>query len=208
MRGSRATTAGVLLCIAALCSAARTVSATTILPMTFDQLLDQAATVVRGEVVDVRSEFRERRDQRTIETIVTFRIHSVIKGASGALLQLEFLGGTVGADTLRVAGQAQFAVGDHDFLFIEGDRQSVSPIVGLGLGRFPIRRDAFTGRMFVTTYEGQPFVGVLEFGRTVRAAAGTKFPAANAGAASSVGFSDAAFERLVVERIRDRQVRH
>lgn len=204
MCGSRVTTTGAWLCVAALCCVPRAVFGTTRLPLTFDQVLDQAATVVRAEVVDVRSEWRELREHRTIETVVTFRIHSVLKGSSGALLQLDFLGGTIGEDTLRVAGQTQFAVGDQDFLFIESDRRSVSPIVGLGLGRFPIQRDAFTGRVFVTTFEGQPFVGVRDFGRGMRATAGTRFPAASVAAPSTVGLSDADFERFVLERIRGR----
>jgi hypothetical protein len=56
--------------LVALLSFAPTVSTTTVLPLTFDELLAEAATIVRGEVVDVRSDWRDR--QPGSGPIVTF----------------------------------------------------------------------------------------------------------------------------------------
>jgi hypothetical protein len=177
-------------------------AATSLIPLTFDELIAQAATIVRCDIVDVRSEWRETREERVIVTLVTIRVRSALKGSSRDVVQLEFPGGTIRDITLRVAGTPQFAAGDEEFLFINSG-QTISPLVGFGLGRFSIHHDAFTHRTFVTSFDGKPFRGLVDFSRATRAAAQTEFPRTPIERAASVGLSDGDFESLVRNRLAD-----
>src|SRR5713226_5542098 len=56
-------------------------TATSIVPLTFDELITRATVIFRGEVVDVRSEWRDSRDGRAIVSLVTFNVESSMKGA-------------------------------------------------------------------------------------------------------------------------------
>lgn len=173
--------------------------ATTVIPPTFDELVARAATIVRGQVVDVRSEWRDSRSDRTIVTLVTFTVDSVVKGPASIQILLEFMGGTVDDVTLRIAGMPQFRVGDRDILFVSDAGRPVSPIVGFAFGRFPVRRDVFTGREFVTTYDGRAFASTAEIGQPNRTAAARGFPRAG----PSVSLSVADFETLIRRKIQD-----
>src|SRR5262245_59646830 len=128
---SRAVLVGVL----ALVLFARNAHATTALRMTFDELVARASLIFRGEVIDLRSEWQYDETGRHIVTIVTFRVRSVLKGAQSDTIRLEFLGGTIGEETLRVADSPQFSIGDRDILFVHDRDRPVSPIVGSAPGR-------------------------------------------------------------------------
>ena len=183
--------------VALLCFA-QTVSTTTVLPPTFDELLAEAATIVRAEVVDVRSDWRDRRPgSGPIVTFVTVRVQQTLKGGSSTQMLLEFLGGTVGDSTLTVAEMPQFRVGDRDILFINDAGRPVSPIVGFFVGRFPIRVDAFTGREFVTTFDGRPLSDAADIG-SAPAKSLSALRARTSGAALSV----AAVETLIRQRLQ------
>jgi len=188
---ARGVTLVALLCVAS------TVRATTVLPMTFDELLAEASTIVKGEVVEVRSDWRDRRPgEGPIVTYVTVRVQETLKGGPATQMLLEFLGGTVGDLTLAVAEIPQFKVGDRDILFINDAGRPSSPIVGFFTGRFPIRVDAFTGREFVTTFDGRPLSDVADIGR-----APAKSLSAMRALTSGPALSVAAVETLIRQRL-------
>jgi hypothetical protein len=188
------------LMLAGCLSFAPTVSTTSVASMTFDELLAESAIVVRGEVVDVRSDWRDRRpDSGPIVTFVTVRVQQTLKGAPSPQLLLQFLGGTVGDRTLRVAEMPQFKVGDRDILFINDVAQPASPIVGFFIGRFPIRVDAFSGREFVTTYDGRPLSDAADIG-SAPAKSLSAMRASTPGAALSV----AAVEAVIRQRLQSK----
>jgi hypothetical protein len=146
-----------LACVASL-------SATTVLPITFEELVSEATTIVRGEVVDVRAEWRDHADGAEIVTKVTVRVQQILKGRPGTQLELAFLGGTIGDRTLAISDMPQFRVGERDFLFIDDVSRPASPLVGFFAGRLSIRVDALTHREFVTTFDGKPFSTLADFG--------------------------------------------
>ncbi len=199
---------GALAAIAIACILAPRLSATSVLPLTFDDLVTRATTIVRCDVVDVRAEWRERRDDRAIVTVVTIRVQSVLKGSSGNMVRLDFLGGAVDDTSLRVAGMPSFAVGDQAFLFIDGTGAALSPLVGFGLGRFAIQHDAFTQRAFVTNFDGRAFRGPTDFGRATRARAQTGFPPTRLEVEPAAALSDRDFETLIRQKVRDLPARH
>jgi hypothetical protein len=186
------------LMLAAWLSFAPTVSTTSVVPLTFDELLAEAATIVRGEVTDVRSEWRDRQPgSGPIVTFVTVRVQQTLKGGPSPQLLLQFLGGTVGDQTLTVAEMPQFKIGDRDILFINDAGRPASPIVGVFLGRFTIKVDAFTGREFVTTFDGRPLSDAADIGGAP-AKSLSAMRAPTPGAALSV----AAVETLIRQRLQ------
>ncbi len=137
--------------------------ATTVVAPTFDELVAKAQYVFLGEVVARQSEWRETASGRAIYTLVTFKVLEPIKGITSVQTALEFLGGEVGDEGLRVAGMPVFAVGDRDILFAHGGPRTMSPLVGFMHGRLRVLRDR-SGREFIATYDGRPLASPKEFG--------------------------------------------
>ena len=131
---------------------------------TFDELVARAESVFLGRVVALRSTWVDSRAGRAIVTDVTFAIERTVKGTVYAERSLEFLGGTIGDDTLRVSGMPEFHVGDRDVLFVSETGRPVSPLVGFMYGRFRVVRDARTGTELVRTHDGRPLGSVDEVG--------------------------------------------
>jgi hypothetical protein len=147
-----------VLCVSALLAGAVTASSTTVIPPTFDELISRAQIIFQGEVVDRRSEWETTAQGRSIITRVTFRVATVLKGRAAAAIQLSFLGGTIGDETLTVSDMPRFLVGDRDVLFVSPELHAVSPLVGFAHGRYRIVRNAVTGADEVRTHDGQAIV--------------------------------------------------
>jgi hypothetical protein len=155
--------------------------ATTVVPPTFEQLVQQAEFIFQGTVTDVRSIWEGEGAQRHIETYVTFQVADAIKGnAVGTTYTIQMLGGTVGDDTLVITDAPKFRVGDHDILFVENNGQQFVPLVGIMYGRFRVQHDDQTGSDIVLNNEGEPLRDPTQLGRDENAAT-----AADAGAAIS-----------------------
>jgi hypothetical protein len=128
--------------------------ATTVIPPDFQQLVDQSDYIVRAVVKSVTSEMRSDGPNRHIITKVDLNVTEVISGTPPQPLVLEMLGGTVGAEAMVVEGAPQFKVGDEDILFVHGNGQQFNPLVALMHGRYPIKRDAATGREYMARSNG------------------------------------------------------
>jgi hypothetical protein len=135
---------------------------TTVLPMKFEALVAEAQTIIRGEIIDVRSDWRDGARDAPIVTKVTVRVLEALKGSPPPQLVLEFLGGTVGDTTLEVSDMPRFTVGERDFLFVNQTERTVSPLVGVFVGRWAIHADALTHREFVTTADGRLLTDVAD----------------------------------------------
>jgi hypothetical protein len=145
-------------------AAATPASSTTVTAPTFDELVLQSELVIVARVVATRSAWVNSRAGRSIVTDVTVSIERTLKGPTYAERSLEFLGGTVGEDTLHVDGMPEFHVGDRAVLFINEAGRPASPIVGFMYGRFPIVRDATTGVDMVRTHDGRPLASTQDVG--------------------------------------------
>ena len=140
-------------------------NATTVIPPTFEQLVQQAEFIFQGAVTDVRSVWEGEGAQRHIETYVTFQVGDAIKGSSVGTYTIQMLGGTVGDDTLVITDAPKFQVGDHDILFVEHNGQQFVPLVGIMYGRFRVQHDEQTGRDIVLNNEGEPVSDLTKLGR-------------------------------------------
>lgn len=132
------------------------VTATTVVPPTFDQLVQQAELIFQGTVTDTKSVWEGEGAQRTIETYVTFQIADSVNGNAGSSYTIRMLGGTVGDESLVVTDAPKFQVGDREILFVEHNYDQFVPLVGIGHGRFHVQRDEETGRDVVVDHEGAP----------------------------------------------------
>src|SRR5712692_9550883 len=143
-----------LLSLALIGIAITCITATTVIPPTFEQLVQQAELIFQGTVTDVRSVWEGEGAQRHINTYVTFQIADSVKGNPGTSYTIRILGGTVGDETMEVTDTPKFNVGDRDILFVEHNNEQFVPLVGIKHGRFHVQRDEQTGRDVVLNGEG------------------------------------------------------
>src|SRR5438132_12711820 len=117
------------------------VSATIVVPPTFDQLVQQAEVIFQGTVTNVRSVWEGEGAQRHIDTYVTFQVQESVKGNAGASYTIRMLGGRVGDETMEVTDTPKFNGGDRDILFVEHNNEQFVPLVGITHGRFHVQRN-------------------------------------------------------------------
>jgi hypothetical protein len=138
------------------------VRALTVVPPTFDELVAEAETIVRGEVTAVRAEEFDSPQGRGVRTHVTLRVERALKGAPGAEITLVQLGGSTGRQTLLIPGLPQFHVGERQIVFVARNERVFCPIVGIGHGRYHVRREAATGREYIVRDNEAPLVALAE----------------------------------------------
>ena len=149
-----------LICTLLMAGVARS---TTVIPPTFESLVSSANTIFVGEVMDVRADWVPTPQGRALKTYVTFRVEDVWKGRVGTVTQLEFLGGTVGGVTMEVVGMPTFSDGQRSVLFVHGDVQTASPLVGFWHGRLRIEKDP-NGVDRVRTHDGRSLGSAAQIG--------------------------------------------
>lgn len=184
-----------LASVALLC-AALSAHAMSVLPPSFDELVGEAETVVRGEVTSVRAAYVDTPAGRAIKTFVTFHVERTLKGPAekADTLTLVFLGGTVGGDTLRVPGMPSFHLGDHEIVFVRGNGSTLCPLIAAGHGRYRVLHDAASNRDYIARENHTPLESTAEVGLPLEA------PAAAAQMKSPArALTPADFEARVIE---------
>jgi len=154
-----------ILPLAIIAVALGPMTATTVIPPTFEQLVQQAELIFQGTVTDVHSVWEGEGAQRHIDTYVTFQIGENVKGNAGASYTIRLLGGTVGDKTMEVTDTPKFKIGDRDILFVEHNNEQFVPLVGINNGRFHVQRDEQTGRDVILNGEGEPVRDLTKLGR-------------------------------------------
>jgi hypothetical protein len=124
--------------IAALSVSLSTVSATTVLPVDFDEMVTRSHTVVRGRVVDVRTQATAGR--RSIESLVTLEVVDAVKGSALPEVVFRVPGGQVGRYRRVMAGAPEFAPGDDVVVFLSGTFPVIPMPFGLSQGVYRIQR--------------------------------------------------------------------
>jgi hypothetical protein len=69
---------------------------------------------------------------------------------------LEFLGGRVGDEEMRVEGMPKFKVGEENILFVRDNGRSICPLYGMMHGRYAIDKTPADGRKRVMRSDGMP----------------------------------------------------
>lgn len=184
-----------LLVMAAAVASAASLSATTVIPPTFDQLVDQAEVIFQGTVTKVTSDWVGEGADRHIVSYITFKVNDSLKGSPGASYTMRTFGGTVGEESMTIGDGPTFNVGDEDILFVENNGSQVVPLVGLMHGQFHVRKDA-SGREMVTTNEDNPLSDVSTLGH------------AEAASVSGPAMTAASFKAAIQSRLQGEQSRH
>ncbi len=135
--------------------------ATTVIPPTFDELVERAAVVARTRVLDTRCEWRGEGDDRHIVTIVSLAIDEPIVGNARGTIELEFFGGEIDGERQFISGQTTFAPGDEDILFVSGQNNAITPLVRMMYGRYLVAATD-DGRRFVARNNGMPLASMAE----------------------------------------------
>lgn len=151
-----------LICLGLTSTAVR---ATTVIPPTFDELVDQADVIFQGEVTDVKSEWVGEGAQRHIMSYVTFKVGDSLKGDAGQRYTIRMLGGTVDGESMGVSDGPTFEVGDNDILFVQNNGSQFIPLVGIMHGRFHVRKNQ-AGQEVITDHEDEPVRNVSRLGKT------------------------------------------
>jgi hypothetical protein len=149
-------------CVLGLLLLAAPLRATSVVPPDFDQLVNESDYIIRARVESLRAEYRDGPQGRLIVTFVKLRVLETIAGRPPATVELEMLGGRIGADELALVGAPKFAVGNEDFLFVRDNGRTIYPLFAMMHGRYPVLRDPQTGREFVARSNAVPLQDVAE----------------------------------------------
>lgn len=156
--------ANYLLILAASIVSLQNARATTVIPPTFDELVDQAEVIFQGNVTRVRSEWVGEGAQRHIVSYISFNVEDNVKGNAGKTYTIRMFGGTVDGETMAASDAPKFKVGDKDILFVQNNGSQFVPLVGIMHGRFHVKREQ-SGQEVVTTNDGEPVKNVARLGR-------------------------------------------
>jgi len=163
----------LLTTLAALLVGSVSLNATTVIPPTFEQLVDQAQEIFQGSVTKVDSQWIGEGGDRHIVSYITFEVKDALKGAPGKTYTMRAFGGTIDGETMMIGDGPKFEVGDEDILFVENNGTQVVPLVGLMHGQFHVRRDQ-SGKAMVTTNEDKPLRNVTRLGRETETGTSTE----------------------------------
>jgi len=122
-------------------------SATTVVPLSFEQLVNESQAVVYGRVSDVRAQWTA--DRRFIESVVTIEVLRGMKGPARESIAFTVPGGQVGRYLNVIPGAPSFAAGDTAVFFLTAQGARLPVTTGLTQGIYRVRRDAASGEMLV-----------------------------------------------------------
>jgi len=114
--------------------------ATTVEPISFDDMVKQAELIFVGDVVDVHPYTLQVRGRTIVKTRVTFRVDDPIYGTRSLVEVFDFLGGEAGGIGMAVEGMPKFSIGDRRVVFAHRNA-SINPIVGFTQGLLRVARD-------------------------------------------------------------------
>jgi hypothetical protein len=132
-----------VLVIACLCATAAPLSALTVKPLTFPELVQDSIAVVHGRVTDVRGQWTP--DRRGIESLLVVDAMDYLKGGLGEQITVRVPGGEMGGFANVIPGAPRFAPGDRVVLFLKANGPSIPIITGTTQGVYRVRTDARTG---------------------------------------------------------------
>jgi hypothetical protein len=142
-------------------------------PLSLRQIVQSAGMIADATVQSVNSYWATPSGAQTLRTKVSFKANQVLKGNPGPVFTLEFLGGTVGEQSLTVEGVPQFQPGERYIIFSESpDKAVVCPILGLDQGALHVVHDQGSNVDRVFRHWGQPVNAQENFASRSPAVAG------------------------------------
>jgi hypothetical protein len=169
-----------------------------VVPPSFAELVGDADAIYRGRITAVESRWVDRGDGQgnVIRTFVTLVVERVLKGSDRQTVTLEFLGGTVGGESMSVSGMPTFKVGDREIVFVQKNGIQFCPLVALMHGRYRVLKDESTAREHIARDDGLPLTAVSEV-EAPMVALPEPFRAAAAASARARALTPEAFEASI-----------
>jgi hypothetical protein len=173
-----------------LIGTARLASATTIVPLRFDEVVRQAGLVVEGTVTEIRvwptgadlppapqaavSALSPTapigagvEGGRSLFTEVTLRVGSQIGGDPAPEIRFTLAGGSKDGESFKVFGMPEFEVGGRYIVMLRPDYEQTNvPVVGVSQGFFEVASDPATGGERLLNADGDILLAI-ENGRVV-----------------------------------------
>lgn len=140
-------------------------SAVLVVPMTFEQLVSEAAAVVYARVADVRGQWTA--DRQSIASIIQLEPLQYFKGHLGESITMRLPGGTAAGRIQVIPGAPVLKAGELVVVFLKARGPALLTSLGLGQGLFRVTRDARNGNMLVLP----PPLKESPAGRVIRGAA-------------------------------------
>lgn len=139
------------LALGALFLAPQQAQATTITPLSVEQMTDASELIVRATVQEV---WVEKGSDDRVWTMAQLQVDQVLKGdTSTEFVVVSQLGGVHRNEFAMVSGAPRFSVGEDGVFFLEtvahGQRTSV---VGWWQGKLTVRQEPHTGREMVVRF--------------------------------------------------------
>lgn len=138
----------VLLGLAAHLGTESIGTATTVRRMDLRDLTKSATAVLVGKCARIESRWDKRHTR--ILTHVHLTVSECVKGETEPVVTLTLLGGTVGADTVKVPGMPTFRVGEECVVFLWTTKTGIHTVMGLAQGKFTVHEDKQTGAKLVS----------------------------------------------------------
>jgi hypothetical protein len=130
--------------------------ATSVVAPSFSELVAEAQVIVRAKVREVRCAWVDSPQGRVIKTYVTLDVLKRLKGEATDELTLQFLGGEIDGESMRVSGMPRFVVGRTEVVFVSGNGRRFCPLVAMMHGRYRVQTDATSRREYVARDDGVP----------------------------------------------------
>ena len=141
-----------LVLAALLASAAHspTVGATTMVPLSTNQLVDASDTIVQGTIQQV---WTEEDSNGIVWTRTQIEVERTLKGdGDRTSWVVDQMGGSWGNHKTIVHGRARFSVGEKAVFFIEALPSGRIVLVGMGQGKFTLRQDPYSRETIVQRF--------------------------------------------------------
>jgi hypothetical protein len=165
----RPSLSGALFALAICLFAAQSASATTIIPISDEDLALSSAAIVEGRCIRLDPVYDV--EAGVVYTDVTFRVTRVLKGnLEPGRITLRQLGGVDGDHATVIWGAPYWQEGWDMLLYLNPDPTGTMRVAHLSLGYFRILNNAATAKRYVARPDPGPNVTVLgggEFAKTV-----------------------------------------
>ena len=125
-------------------------SATSMVALSQDQMVDASTAVVHGVVTEV---WTEEDTKGVVWTRAQVEVRETYKGDTAVKAYIvDQIGGRFGGNTTGMAGTARFSIGEDAIFFLETLGNGRTTTVGLSQGKFTTRMDPYTQLQVVTRF--------------------------------------------------------
>lgn len=132
------------LIAALMLATASTASATVMVEVPLEDLIQQADVIVHGTVVSTAVRLEMREGALEPQTITTIRVREWIAGGGGEVVELRELGGVWQGGGVRFDGTPEYRAGEEVVVFLERRRDAARDLRTLAMvqGKFEVRHGA------------------------------------------------------------------